>query len=90
MGNTKLKALFVSRNIPKTINMQLANRIRNIREARKLTQIEVADRCDISASTYGKIERKAGSSSFDTLTKVANALEVSISFLVDLSNPNYL
>jgi transcriptional regulator with XRE-family HTH domain len=70
--------------------MLLANRIRNIREAKKLTQTEIADRCNMSTSTYGKIERKAGSSSFDTLTKVANALGVNISFLVDISNPNYL
>ena len=69
--------------------MLLAERIRKIREAHKLTQAEVADRCNISASSYGKIERRAGSSSFDTLTKVASALDVEVSFLVDIGNSNY-
>ena len=69
--------------------MLLAERIRKIREAHKLTQAEVADRCNISASAYGKIERRAGSSSFDTLTKVASALDVEVSFLVDIGNSNY-
>jgi len=69
--------------------MQLANRVRKIREAKNLIQAEIADKSNMSPSAYGKIERKAGSSSFDTLSKVANALNVDITFLVDISNPNY-
>jgi len=70
--------------------MELANRIKKIREAYKFTQAEIAARCNMSPSAYGKIERKACSSSFDTLTKVANALEVDLTFLVDITNPNYV
>jgi transcriptional regulator with XRE-family HTH domain len=70
--------------------MLLANRIRNIREAKKLTQAEVAEKCNMTPSAYGKIERRAGSSSFDTLTKVANALKVDLIFLVNVNDPNYI
>ncbi len=67
--------------------MILANRIRKIREAKKLTQDEVAFRCNISASAYGQIERKAQNSTYFTLSKIADALCVSLLFLLDVDNP---
>jgi transcriptional regulator with XRE-family HTH domain len=70
--------------------MLLANRIRKIREAHQLTQEEVACRCDITPSAYGQIERKAGSSSYETLCKVAKALDVSVLFLLDIGNHEYI
>jgi len=66
--------------------MVLATRIRKIRESHNLTQAEVADRCNITASTYGQIERMAATTKFETLLKIANAIGVSISFLVDIDN----
>lgn len=69
--------------------MQLATRIRAIRKNYNLTQAEVAFRCGISTSAYGQIERKADKCSFETLLKIANALEVTISFLIDLSNESF-
>jgi transcriptional regulator with XRE-family HTH domain len=66
----------------------LPNRIRQIRENCKLTQSEVASKMNISSSTYGKIERNANHSSYETLTKVANAIGVTIQFLFDLDNKN--
>jgi len=70
--------------------MILANRIRKIREAKKLTQEEVAIRCNISASAYGQIERKANCSTYLTLSKIANALDVSLLFLLDIDNPEVI
>ena len=69
--------------------MKLAERIRNIREAKKMTQAEVAYFINISPSAYGQIERKAGSTRLDTLYKIAKALSVKITFLIDLENPDY-
>ena len=69
--------------------MILANRIRAIRECYNLTQAEVAGKINISPSAYGQIERKAGSSSFDTLNKIADAIGVSLPFLVDIKNPSH-
>ena len=66
--------------------MLLANRIKQIREAHSLTQLEVAAKINISASAYGQIERRAGSSSFDTLQKIADAIGVTLPFLVDIKN----
>jgi len=70
--------------------MILAVRIRRIREARNLTQSEVAFKCNISASAYGQIERKASTSSYDTLCKIAKSLDVSVLFLLDIGNPEYI
>lgn len=69
--------------------MQLAIRIRKIRDAHKLTQEEAACRCNITPSAYGQIERRAGNASYETLCKVAKALDVPLLFLLDIENPNY-
>ncbi len=70
--------------------MLLADRIRKIRKAKNLTQEEVAFKCNISASAYGQIERRASSSSYDTLCKIAQSLDVSVLFLLDIGNPEYV
>jgi transcriptional regulator with XRE-family HTH domain len=70
--------------------MILAYRLRKIREAKNLTQEDVAFNCGISSSAYGQIERNADKSTLETLTKIANALDVSIVFLVDLNNPHFI
>lgn len=69
--------------------MILANRIRKIRETYNLTQSEVAYRCKITPSAYGQIERKASKCSVETLTKIADAIGVSLPFLLDIHNDNY-
>jgi transcriptional regulator with XRE-family HTH domain len=70
--------------------MHLANRIRKIRESYNLTQSDVAFKCGISSSAYGQIERRAGKCSFDTLSKVANALGVTTPFLIDIGNERFI
>ena len=39
------------------------------------------------ASAYGQIERKAQNSTYFTLSKIADALGVSLLFLLDVDNP---
>jgi transcriptional regulator with XRE-family HTH domain len=70
--------------------MVLANRIRQIRESYHLTQSEVAYRCGISPSAYGQIERKAGKCTFETLSKIAIAIGVSLPFLIDIENHTFV
>ena len=70
--------------------MKLAERLRKIRETKGVTQAEVADFIDITPSAYGQIERRAGTTRFDTLCKIADALSVRVTFLIDIENPNYL
>jgi len=69
--------------------MLLAERIRKIREYYKLSQSEIAGRCDISSSAYGQIERKASKSTFETLQKISEAIGVSLPFLVDIKSNIY-
>ena len=73
-----------------TFKMDLAVRIRKIREAKKLTQEVVASKFGISASAYGQIERNPYKSSYETLSKIANALDVSILFLLDTNNSEFI
>lgn len=68
---------------------KLPNRIRKIREIYKLTQSEISGRMNISTSAYGKIERNANHSSYETLTKVASAIGVSVQFLLNVNETNY-
>lgn len=69
--------------------MLLAKRIRQIRENYNLTQAEVAFRCDITPSAYGQIERKASKCTYETLSKIAHALGVSLTFLIDIESDLY-
>ena len=66
--------------------VDLSNRIRQIREALGYTQADIAYRCDISPSAYGQIERRAINATVATLYKIAKAMNVSISFLLDIQN----
>jgi transcriptional regulator with XRE-family HTH domain len=70
--------------------MELANRIRQIREAHGYSQSEIAYKCNISPSAYGQIERKASNSTFGTLQKIATAIGVSVMFLVDIENERFV
>ncbi len=60
--------------------------MRAIREESELTQSEIAEKCDISASAYGQIERNPCNSSYNTLLKVANAMNVSLLYLIDVES----
>ena len=71
-------------------SMTLSNRIRKIREAYDLTQVEVADRIGCTGSTYGEFERNADNASIKTLLKISLAIGVSLSFLIDRNNPNFI
>jgi len=70
--------------------MELANRIRKIRETYNLSQADVADKAAISPQAYGKIERRASKTKFETLLKISEAIGVEITFLIDVKNPNHL
>lgn len=64
--------------------MLLAKRIKAIREFKSLTQKQVADRIGVEQATYSGYEREAGNLKFNTIVKIAGALNCSVSFLVDI------
>lgn len=70
--------------------MELAKRIKSIRKAAGLTQNQVADIIGISQPTYSEYETRAGNCAFYTLQKIANALNVSVPFLVDVKNEIFI
>ena len=69
--------------------MEYAKRIRLIRENKGFTQEYVADKLAVSQAAYSKMERKAGNCSLLTLEKVAEMLEVTLPFLIDVKNEHY-
>jgi|LakMenE01Jun11ns_1017448.scaffolds.fasta_scaffold9363419_1 transcriptional regulator with XRE-family HTH domain len=70
--------------------MKLSDRIRQIREANNLTQAAVANKCGMTPSGYGQIERKPYSSTFETLQKIAKGIGVTTPFLIDVQDPNFI
>lgn len=67
--------------------MELANRIRTIRNMKGMKQLDIAENIGVTQATYSSYERKASNCSFYTLQKIAKALDVSVAFLVDIDNP---
>lgn len=63
--------------------MTIGNNIKRIREEKGMTQKELADKCNIIYQTIGKYERKLLNPKYETLEKIAKALEVSSFDLID-------
>lgn len=73
------------------INYQaLGEKIRIERQKQDYTQDKLAELCDISTSFLGHIERGTRKMSIDTLVTIADALDISLDYLLadDLSKPN--
>lgn len=69
--------------------MELATRIRKIRQAYGFTQADIAYKINISPQAYGKIERNAARTKFETFQKIAIALGVDLVFLLDVKSNVY-
>ena len=61
---------------------ELGKRIRTERRRQDLTQEKLAEMADISDSFMGHIERGGRTLSVETLARIANALNLSIEYLV--------
>ncbi len=59
------------------IHESFSRNIKAIRKERKLSQQEVAEKADMLASTFSRIENLKVSPSLDTIIRIAEALEVS-------------
>jgi len=70
--------------------MSVNEKIRSIRETKGLTQEQVAEKAGISASVYGDIERGENDPKLSKLEKIAEAFEIELSELVDLSDKGNL
>jgi transcriptional regulator with XRE-family HTH domain len=61
-------------------------RLVNIRKEKKIGQAELAKSIGIHANVLGRYEREEAKPSIDTATKLADALNVSLDFLVGKTN----
>lgn len=64
---------------------RLGAHIRSLREAVGLEQIELAHRCNFEKQAMSRIEKGGTNPTILTLKKIAEALEVPLSRLVDFS-----
>ena len=62
--------------------------IKNKRRQLNLTQQELADRAKITLNHLGKIEVAYSKPSIDTIIKIADALEITVSELSDFTKIN--
>lgn len=72
----------------KTLKSSFAQKIKILRKKQNLTQIELAQLCDISTSFLSNIERGVNAPSFDVLESLANALKVKVKDLFDFEKSN--
>lgn len=61
-----------------SLSEKFGNRLYRIRKERKLTQLELAERINVSSDFIGLMERGVNSPSFKTLEKLSNVLEVPV------------
>ena len=66
---------------------ELGRRVRVQRKQHHLTQEALAEQIDISDSFMGHIERGTRSVSLETLIKLANALNISVEYLLQPNAP---
>ncbi len=70
--------------------MSVNEKIRRIREAKDLTQEQMAEKLGVSQSAYGDIERGDNDPKLSKLQKIADIFEMQLSELVDLSEKGTL
>jgi transcriptional regulator with XRE-family HTH domain len=61
----------------------VGSRVRALRKTRRLTLRELADHAGLYHTTISELERGVTDPSLDTLQRIADALQVSISVFVD-------
>jgi transcriptional regulator with XRE-family HTH domain len=60
------------------MNEMLGSRIKALRNAKNLTQEQVADQIGVSRQRYARIERGLNSLTLDMLSKIAEVLDVTV------------
>ena len=69
-----------------TLSMQVGKRIKELREARKMKQIELAELIDMEATNLSKLEKGVHLPKEENLNKITNALNVDIKDLFDFGH----
>lgn len=61
-----------------SLSEKFGNQLYRIRKEKKLTQLELAERINVSSDFIGLMERGVNSPSFKTLERLSKALEVPV------------
>lgn len=69
----------------KNIVSKIGMKIKLLRNMQGLTQDELAEKSDLSATAFGAIERGTSAAGIDTLERIAIALWIELKELVDVS-----
>lgn len=69
--------------------LQIGERLKMIRQSRKLTLDELSKITDVSKPMLGQIEREQSSPTFNTLLKIATGLKVPLSIFMENNTFNY-
>ena len=69
-----------------TLSMQVGKRIKELREAKGMKQVELADLIDMEATNLSKLEKGVHFPKEDNLNKITNALNVEIKDLFDFGH----
>ena len=62
--------------------MNIGEKIKDLRRNRSMTQEALAERVNVSTSFVGHVERGTRKASLETLVAMANALDVSLDYLL--------
>lgn len=62
--------------------MNFGERLSSVRKRKKLSQADVGKMININGDAYGRYERNEVKPTIEMATKIANALEISLDFLV--------
>ena len=68
-----------------SINLQIGTKIRLERNKRKWSQEKLAEHANMNKNSIGFIERGESSPTAETLAKIADAFEMTLSELLDVS-----
>ena len=64
-------------------DMRFGQKLKRLRKAKKLTQVDVAARCDTGSSMISKYEKGESEPTFTMIKKLSEALEVRVGYLFD-------
>ncbi|CUW29732.1 MULTISPECIES: helix-turn-helix domain-containing protein [Streptomyces] len=73
-----------------TRRRQVGEQIRRVREKHNMSQQDVCGRSGIDVATYSRIEQGHSSPKLDTLIRIADAIGVPLTHLVDVRPPRRL
>lgn len=71
--------------LPSTQMKQFAERLRTLREARRITQTRLAELLEVDPRVYNRWERAAATPQLETVVRIAQILQVSLDELVGLT-----